>query len=65
MPNLQELHLNKSYVSYGDDTISESLIKPCLKVAKRYRRSAGFFSSSVIAILSGSPDISLTFLYAT
>lgn len=49
--NLQELHLNKSYISYGDDTIAESLIKPCLKVAKRYRRSAGFFSSSVIAIV--------------
>lgn len=51
MPNLQELHLNKSYISYGDDTISESLIKPCLRVAKRYRRSTGFFSSSVIAIM--------------
>ncbi len=49
--NLQKLHLNKSYVSYGEDTIAESLIKPCLKVAKRYRRSAGFFSSSVITIV--------------
>ncbi len=51
MPNLQDLHLNKSYVSYGENTISESLIKPCLKVAKRYRRSSGFFSSGVIAIV--------------
>lgn len=51
MPSLKELHLNRSYVSYGNDSISESLIKPCLKVAKRYRRSAGFFSSSVINIL--------------
>lgn len=51
MPNLQELHLNKSYISYGNDTISESLIKPCLRVAKRYRRSTGFFSSSVIDIM--------------
>jgi len=51
MPNLRELKLNRSYISYGDDTISESLIKPCLKVAKRYRRSAGFFSSSVIAVV--------------
>ena len=49
--NLQDLHLNKSYVSYGDDTISESLITPCLKVAKRYRRSAGFFSSGVINVM--------------
>ena len=49
--NLQKLTLHKSYVSYGDDTIPESLIKPCLKVAKRYRRSAGFFSSSVINIV--------------
>lgn len=51
MPNLQDLHLNRSYISYGDDTISESLIKPCLKVSKRYRRSTGFFSSSVISII--------------
>jgi len=51
MPNLRDLQLNKSYISYGDNSISESLIKPCLKVAKRYRRSAGFFSSNVITIL--------------
>ncbi|MCL2249235.1 MAG: DEAD/DEAH box helicase family protein [Oscillospiraceae bacterium] len=51
MPNLQDLKLNKSYVSYGDDTIAESLIKPSLKVAKWYRRSAGFFSSTVIAVI--------------
>lgn len=51
MPNLKDLHFNKSYISYGDNTIAESLIKPCLNVAKRYKRSTGFFSSSVIAIV--------------
>jgi superfamily II DNA or RNA helicase len=51
MQSLQNLQLNKSYISYGNDTISESFIKPCLKVAKRYRRSAGFFSSGVISVI--------------
>lgn len=45
------MQLKKSYVSYSEDNISVSLINPCLKVAKRYKRSAGFFSSTVISVI--------------
>lgn len=48
---LKDLQLNRSYISYGEDNISKSLINPCLKVAKRYKRSAGFFSSTVISVI--------------
>lgn len=45
--NLKELDIKSSYISYGDENFAVSLISPALKVAKTYKRSVGFFSSSV------------------
>ena len=50
----RELDLRRSYISYGDDNISKAFLVPALMHTKLYRRSVGFFSSSVIAsILDG------------
>lgn len=52
--NFRDLNIKKSYISYGEDNIANSLVKPALKYAKYYKRSVGFFSSSVLdTILSG------------
>jgi len=49
---LRELSVEKSYISYGEDNIVKSLIGPALKVATKYKRSVGFFSSSVFSMLA-------------
>ena len=46
--NFRDLEVKHSYISYGDDNITSALINPALKYAKTYRRSVGFFSSSVL-----------------
>lgn len=51
---LKDLEIKRSYCSYGPDNITNSLLIPALKVASLYRRSVGFFSSSVFcSILDG------------
>jgi len=49
--NYKELDLKKSYKSYGSDNIASSFINPVLKHTKYYRRSVGFFSSSVFEVI--------------
>lgn len=49
--NYKDLDLKRSYISYGDDNITASLIVPALKCTKLYRRSVGFFSSSVFELI--------------
>lgn len=52
--NFQDLNIEISYISYGEENIAKSLINPALKISKYYKRSVGFFSSSVLElILSG------------
>lgn len=52
--NFQDLDVKRSYISYGDSNIADSLIKPALKYARSYKRTAGFFSSGVLeTILPG------------
>ncbi|OJV65156.1 MAG: hypothetical protein BGO41_00930 [Clostridiales bacterium 38-18] len=52
--NYKELKIKKSYISYGENDIVRALIIPALKYTKIYRRSIGFFSSSVFeSILDG------------
>lgn len=52
--NFQDLDVKRSYISYGDQNIADSLIKPALKYTKSYQRTAGFFSSGVLeTILPG------------
>ena len=54
MDTLKDLDIRRSYRSYGPDNITNSLLVPALKVASLYRRSVGFFSSSVFcSILEG------------
>lgn len=47
----KDLDIKLSYISYGEDNIASSLIIPALKYTKLYRRSVGFFSSSVLQII--------------
>lgn len=44
----RDLNLKKSYISCGDANIATSFLVPALKCTKLYRRSVGFFSSSVL-----------------
>lgn len=52
--SFQELDINRSYISCGDHNIASAFLNPVLAHTKLYRRSVGFFSSSVfIPILNG------------
>ena len=52
--NYKDLDIKKSYISYGDDNITSAFLNPVLEHTKRYRRSVGFFSSSVfVPIMDG------------
>lgn len=52
--SFKDLNVKHSYISYGADNITSALINPALKYTKKYRRSVGFFSSSVLEpILDG------------
>lgn len=44
----QELEIKRSYVSVGQENIAKSFLTPALKCTKSYKRSVGFFSSSVL-----------------
>lgn len=46
--NYQELEINRSYVSVGQENIAKAFLTPLLKHTKNYKRSVGFFSSSVL-----------------
>jgi superfamily II DNA or RNA helicase len=50
--NFKSLQLNLSYTSYGDNSIVDGLLLPALKITKTYKRSVGFFSSSVLRSIS-------------
>ena len=45
--SLKDLDIKLSYISCGKENIAKSFLVPALKHTKRYRRSVGFFSSSV------------------
>lgn len=51
MVNYKDLNIKHSYISYGEDNIAASLVVPALKCTKIYRRSVGFFSSSVFTLI--------------
>lgn len=46
--NYQKLEIKRSYVSVGQENIAKSFLTPVLKCTKSYKRSVGFFSSSVL-----------------
>lgn len=51
MNNYQDFRIESSYISYGEKNIAHSLINPVLSCTRLYRRSVGFFSSSVISLI--------------
>ncbi len=54
---LRDLPLKISYTSKGDDNIADAFLNPALKCSCLYKRSVGFFSSSVFEVIeSGLKD---------
>lgn len=51
MANFQELSLQHSYISCGETNIANSFLNPVLGHTKLYKRSVGFFSSSVFTLI--------------
>lgn len=50
----KHLNIEQSYISRGDNNITDSFLNPVLKCTKEYKRSVGFFSSGVIdAVMDG------------
>ena len=57
--SLTDMNVNISYITYGKDNVRDALIIPALKEAVSYKRSVGFFSSSVFdTILDGILNLS-------
>ena len=50
--DFKDLDIKHSYISYGEENIISSLVAPSLRYAKSYKRSVGFFSSSVFNVLA-------------
>lgn len=46
--NYKQLDITHSYISQGNNNITDSFLNPVLKYTKEYKRSVGFFSSSVL-----------------
>lgn len=49
--SLKELDLDISYKSRGDGNLADALVVPALRESIMYKRSAGYFSSSVFELL--------------
>ena len=47
----KNMNIKNSYISKGDNNIADSFLNPVLKCTKEYKRSVGFFSSSVFDIV--------------
>lgn len=44
----RQMDISHSYISRGNNNIADSFLNPVLKCTKEYKRSVGFFSSSVL-----------------
>ena len=51
MVNYREIPLQHSYISCGETNIANSFLNPVLGYTKLYKRSVGFFSSSVFSLI--------------
>ena len=49
--SFRDLSIKRSYVTYGPDNITKAFLIPALKQARLYRRSVGYFSSSVFSTI--------------
>jgi len=52
--SFKKLDIKKNYINQGENNLVDSFLNPTLKEAKLYRRSVGFFSSSVFELLMPS-----------
>lgn len=52
--NFKDLTIKKSYINQGVDNLVDNLLNPALKLATSYKRSVGFFSSSVFKLIINS-----------
>lgn len=52
--NFKDLPIKKSYINQGSENLLDCLINPALKLAVSYKRSVGFFSSSVFSLIINS-----------
>lgn len=46
--NYRQMQISHSYISRGNNNIADSFLNPVLKCTREYKRSVGFFSSSVL-----------------
>lgn len=51
MKSYQDMTILKSYTSCGDENIATTFISPMLKITRIYKRSVGYFSSSVFSTI--------------
>lgn len=57
--SFRQIDIKHSYVSYGDENIAKAFLIPMLRKTKLYRRSVGFFSSTVFStIIDGIVSLS-------
>lgn len=49
--SFRQIDIKHSYVSYGDENIAKAFLIPMLRKTKLYRRSVGFFSSTVFSTI--------------
>ena len=49
--NFKDLQIKKSYINQGAENIVDCLLLPALKLSTSYKRSVGFFSSSVFRLI--------------
>ena len=55
--SFKDLSIKKSYINQGNDNMVDSLLNPALRLSVKYRRSVGYFSSSVFKlIINALPD---------
>lgn len=52
--NFKDLEIKKSYINQGPDNFLDCFLNPVLKLATSYKRSVGFFSSSVFKLVINS-----------
>ena len=52
--NFKQCEILKSYINQGSDNFVDAFLKPLLKEAVKYRRSVGYFSSSVFSLIVNS-----------
>ncbi len=50
--SLRDIEIKHSYISCGDDNLYSALVEPSLHTAISYKRSVGYFSSSVFDVVA-------------